>query len=196
MGGGIYFNGRFLIQPQAATKIDDSGMFGRGQVGANTLALIGESAGGVPGTVMWFTDPSYAKAILISGPLLDAVQRAYAPSNEVQGAYIVGAIRVNHFTDSSNACTQSTLDLKANSTANLTLKSVDYGVWNNQIKARVERASLYTLINAANAVKITFTYGTAYEQGDNIYRPSLAISCSDPNASACTLVISHSSETA
>jgi hypothetical protein len=182
--GGIYFNGRMLIQPQAATKIDDSGMFGRGQIGANTLALIGESTGGQPGQIMWFTDPSYAKAILRSGDLLQAVQRAYAPSNEVQGAYLVGAIRVNHFTDNTDPCTQSTLDLDdSNSDPQITLTSVDWGVWNNQIRARVETGT------DGIGKKITISYGTSYDQGDQIFKKSLAVSLTDPQATAGTLTI-------
>src|SRR4030042_3959606 len=95
MAIGVFWNNIRMIRPQAATKIDDAGMFGRGLGGANTLALIGECTGGEPGRVIWFTDPSYAKTILRSGPLLSALQRAYSPSNEVGGAYLVGAIRVN-----------------------------------------------------------------------------------------------------
>ena len=159
MAKGIYFAGRRLIRPQAATLIDDTGMYARGLGGANVLALIGEASGGEPKEVLWFTDPSYAKTILRSGDLLTAVQRAYDPSPEVSGAYLVVAIRVN-------PATQALLTLK-DLTGNplVLLTSVDWGVWNNQIKVRLEGGT-------TAGKKLTVTYGNSYDQGDNIYRKS------------------------
>jgi hypothetical protein len=156
---GVYFDGRRLIRPQAATKIDDSGMYARGLAGGNILALIGECTGGEPQAVQWFTDPSYAKAILRSGELLTAVQRAYDPSSEVNGAYMVAAVRVN-------PALQSSLILRDSSGNPLVLlTSVDYGAWNNQIRVRMETGTNY-------GKKLTLTYGTAYDQGDDIYKKS------------------------
>lgn len=174
---GIYFDGRRIIRPQAATKIDDTGMYARGLAGGNTLALIGEAAGGEPGKVLWFTDPSYAKTILRSGDLLTAIQRAYDPSAEVGGAYTVAAIRVN-------PALQSYLYLKdANSNPLAELISYDYGVWNNQLKVRLETGTI------SGTKKLTITYGTAYDQGDNIERKSIYLACADPLATAATCTI-------
>jgi hypothetical protein len=179
---GIYFDGRRIIRPQAVTKIDDTGMYARGLAGGNTLALIGEATGGEPNKVLWFTDPSYAKSILRSGDLLTAIQRAYDPSSTVSGAYLVAAIRVN-------PAVQSTLALKdASGNPLILLTSVDWGVWNNQIKARIETGT--TL-----GKKVTFTYGTSYDQGDNIYRKSFAMGLSDAKARSGTVTISIGSVT-
>jgi hypothetical protein len=175
---GIYFDGRRLIRPQAATRIDDTGMYARGLGGANTLALIGECSGGEPGKVMWFTDPSYAKAILRSGDLLTAIQRAYAPSSEVNGAYLVAAIRVN-------PATKATLTLRDVSGNPLILvSSIDWGLWNNQIKVRVEDGTL-----PKGGKKLTITYGNTYDQGDNILKKSLVVGLSDALALSGTLSI-------
>jgi len=166
MAIGIYFDGRRLIRPQAATKIDDTGMFARGLGGGNTLALIGESTGGEPQKVIYFTDPSFAKAVLRSGPLLTAIQRAYDPSSEVSGAYLVAAIRANR-------AEQASLTLKdTNGVNTMTLTSIDYGIWNNQIKARVESGTTV-------GKKVTVTVGTAFDQGDNIAKSSFFIGLSD-----------------
>jgi len=129
---------------------------------------------------MWFTDPSYAKLILRSGDLLTAVQRAYDPSAEISGAYLTGVIRVNPALQAIGAIT----DALANPL--IVLKSVDYGFWNNQIKRRVESATII-------GKKVTITYGTAYDQGDNIYRKSFALGLSDPLALTGTVTIAYAS---
>ena len=177
MSIGIYFDGRRLIRPQAVTKIDDSGMYARGLAGANILAIIGEATGGQPKTVQWFTDPSYAKAILRSGPLLQAVQRAYDPSAEVNGAYMTAVIRVN-------PATQASLVLRdAIYNPLIVLTSVDYGIWNNQIKVRIETGTLY-------GKKATVTFGTAFDQGDNIRKQSIFLGCADPMAITAIYTVS------
>jgi len=183
MSIGIYFDGRRLIRPQAATKIDDSGMYARGLGGGNTLALIGECTGGEPGVVQWFTDPSYAKTILRGGALLQAVQRAYDPSSEVNGAYLVGAIRVNPALQSYLTLTDSSYNPL------VVLESLDYGIWNNQIKARVESGT------TSGTKKLTLTYGTSYDQGDNIERKSIYLGCADANALTATLTITQGTST-
>lgn len=172
---GVYFNGRRYIRPQAVSKIDDTGMYGRGLGGGNTIAIIGEATGGDPKKVLWFTDPSYAKSIFRSGNLLTAIQRAYDPSTE-GGAYLMGAIRVN-------PAVQSSLNLKDTSGHSvITLTSVDYGAWNNQIKARVEYSTNYIPGTTDYGKKVTITYGTSEDQGDNIYKKSLYVALSDPKA--------------
>jgi hypothetical protein len=178
MAKGIYFDGRRIIRPQAITKIDDSGMFARGLGGGNTLALIGEATGGEPGKVLWFTDPSYAKTVFRSGDLLTAIQRAYDPSDSVNGAYLVAAIRVN-------PATQATLALNdALGNPLILLTSLDWGIWNNQIKARIETATLN------RGKKVTITYGSSYDQGDNIFRNSFVLGLSDALAKTGTFTIS------
>lgn len=190
MAVGIYFDGRRLIRPQAATKIDDTGMYARGLGGGNTVAVVGEATGGEPQRVLWFTDPSYAKSILKSGPLLDGINRAYDPSSQVSGAYLVAAIRVNK-------ATQSRLTMKDTSGRPvIVVRSFDYGIWNNQIKIRLETATNASIgAVPAGAKKLTITYGTNVEQGDDIYRNSFYIGLSDPMAisASCFMGIINSS---
>lgn len=190
MAIGVYFGGRRLIRPQAVTLIDDSGMYARGLAGANTLALIGEATGGEPHKVMWFTDPSYAKSILRSGPLLQAIQRAYSPSSEVNGAYLIAAIRVN-------PATRGTLILKdGGANPLILLSSVDYGAWVNQIRVRVEAGS-HNADPSKEGNKLTVSLGTSYDQKDNVYRRSLFLALSKAGASAgtCTISIGAGSKT-
>lgn len=182
MAIGLYFDGRRLIRPQAVSKIDDSGMYGRGLGGGNTLALIGECTGGEPQKVLWFTDPSYAKSVLRSGNLLTAIQRAYDPSSETPGAYLVAAIRVN-------PAVQAKLNLTdASGNPLATFTSVDYGIWNNQVKMRLENAT-------TTGKKVTFTYGSYYDQGDDVVRQSLYLGCTDPLQRTATCTITNGSLT-
>ncbi len=184
MAIGIYFDGRRLIRPQAVSKIDDSAMYGRGLGGANTLAVLGEATGGEPNKVYYFTDPSYAKTIFRSGNLLTAIQRAYDPSNETPGAYTVAAIRVNPALQSKLSFTDAT----GNPLIRLT--SVDYGVWNNQIRGRVETGT------SSGTKKVTFSYGADYDQGDNIQKKSIYLGCTDPMAVSALATISQGTMTA
>jgi len=182
MAVGIYFAGKRLIRPQSFTQINDEGMYARGLGGANNLAIIGECTGGEPNHVYWFSDPSYAKSILKSGPLLQAVQRAYDPSAETSGAYLIAAIRVN-----PALMSQLTLTDAVQSPL-IFLKSVDYGLWNNQIKARVETGT------NSGTKKITITYGTSYDQGNNLERKSIYLACTDTKARSATCTISKSTD--
>lgn len=171
MAVGIYFGGKRLVRPQVATVIDDAGMFGRGLASANVLALVGEATGGEPKKVLWFTDPSYAKSIFRSGPLVTAIQRAYDPSAQVPGAYLVAAIRVN-------PATQATLTLRGtDGSPAILVKSVDYGIWTNQIKIKVQSGS-------SRGKKITVLYGNSFDQGDNIAKRSLVVGISQALAFA------------
>lgn len=166
---GIYFDGRRIIRPQAISRIDDTGMYGRGLAGANVLAVIGEATGGEPKKVQWFTDPSYAKAILKSGNLLKAIQRAYDPSAQVNGAYMVAAIRVNPATQSELVLTDGSYNPL------ILIKSVDHGIWNNQLKVRIESGT-------SSGKKATVTFGSNYDQEDNIARQSIFLGLADPLA--------------
>jgi hypothetical protein len=92
---GIYFNGRWIIHPGAYGGIDASAMTSMSTGSQKIIALIGTSKGGIPGEVMWFTDPTAAKKTLKGGYLLKAAQKAWGPNSAAQGAYTIACIRAN-----------------------------------------------------------------------------------------------------
>jgi hypothetical protein len=172
----LYFAGRRLVRPQAYTKIDDTGMVNRSIDAANTLAIIGECTGGEPGVVHIMQDPAYGKGLLRSGDLVTALERAFDPSADIPGAYNVLAIRVNPATQATKVFE----DASANDV--LTLTSVDYGAWVNQIKAKIESGT-------TSGKKITITYGGSYDSGDNIEKASFFVANADTTATSCTVTV-------
>lgn len=167
----FFFNGRLWITPDVMSMVDDSAMFNVSTNVGNVLAIVGQSTGGQPQTPLIFSDPNQAAAVLRSGDLLDAVVRAFDASAETQSPFQVAAIRVN-------PAVQATLDLlNGSAQAVIHLASTDYGLWTNQIKAKIE--------NATNVgKKLTTQVGNAYFIGDDVHRNAFSVQYSGGNASA------------
>lgn len=158
----VFFNGRLLVTPTTASVVDDSALANRNLTVGNNLALIGRSAGGKPGTPLTFGSPSEARAVLVSGELLDAVLKAFDPSAQTGGPDRITVVRVN-------PATQSSLDLlDATSAAVISLKSTDYGLRTSQIKVKIETGS-------ASGKKVTTQLGNNYYSQDNISRNAFSI---------------------
>lgn len=104
MSKGVYFNGRWIVHPGAYSIIDADDMSAMVSGSEKIVALIGPSKGGIPGEVMWFTDPTAAKKVLKGGYLLKAAQKAWSPVKNGGGAYTIACIR-------ANAATQSKLEI-------------------------------------------------------------------------------------
>lgn len=103
MSTKTYFNGEVIKIPGAYSAYDTSQMVTSDAYGnAKMLALVGESLGGEPGTVQFFTDPVSAKKILKGGDLLKAVQKAWKPVSGTNpgGAASIACIRTNRATSS------------------------------------------------------------------------------------------------
>ena len=148
----VLFNGAYLVTPTVVSAIDDSQMYPEINPSGNVLALIGESAGGIPKTPTRIRSPYHARQVLGSGPLYDACLRAFAPASEVGSPAIVLAVRVN-------PATQSTAVLKnAAAVAIIDLKSTDYGALTTTLAVRLELA----VDNASYIVSV--------RQGEQVYR--------------------------
>jgi hypothetical protein len=157
-----FFNGRLWITPAVMSVVDDSAMFNRNTSVGNVLVLVGRSAGGQPNTPLSFGSADEAVNTLISGDLVDAITRAFDPSSESPGPSTVIAVRVN-------PAVQSTLALKDSSSATvIDLASTDYGQWTQQIKVKVEAASV-------TGLKLTSQYGNGYFSQDNVYRNAFSL---------------------
>jgi hypothetical protein len=158
----LFYNGKLWVTPATMSKVDDSAYQSANLGVGNYAAFIGTCTGGQPNTPLAFSSPAEAKAALVSGPLLDAITKAFSPSTETGGPSTVYGIRVN-------PALQSTLVLKDGAAAScITLKSTDYGLWNNQIKVKIEAASVAGLM-------VTTQYGTGYVTQDNIARQAFTV---------------------
>lgn len=157
----VFFNGRLLVSPATASLVDDSAMRNKNLTVANVLALVGTSEGGAPNTALRFGSPSEARAMLKSGPLLDAVERAFDPSPQTYAPSTVLAVRVN-------PAVRAALMLKASSTNIINLQSTDYGLWTNQIKVKVETAT-------NKGKRLSTQVGNDYYTQDDVYRDAFSI---------------------
>lgn len=175
----VFFNGQLLISPTSASVVDDSGLANKNLTVGNRVALVGPSEGGKPKTALRFGTPSQAKAALISGELLEAVVRAFDPSAQTGSPTEVIALRVN-------PASQSTLTLNdANDAASIVLRSTDYGLRANQVKAKVESGT-------SAGKKLTAQLGDDYFSQDNITRRAFSIQYGGAQASSVMTVTNTS----
>jgi hypothetical protein len=159
---GVFFNGRLYISPATASLVDDSGMANKNLSVGNVLALIGKSLGGKPNTALRFGSAAEARAVLLDGELLRAIEKAFDPSSQTTGPSTIVAIRVN-------PATQAVLALKdAVASTVINLLSTDYGIYTNQIKVKIESGSV-------SGKKITTQIGNNYFSQDNVSRRALDI---------------------
>lgn len=163
------------IIPGAYSRIDSVKGAG-GLASANNGVIMGRSAGGVPNTLLQFNTVAEAVNALRSGELMDAVRLAFDPGGGYNPQRVY-AVRVNSAVQAS----KSLLDGTGNPM--VTLKSIDYGVYTNQIKVSVEAGT-----TLGKKLTITFQSETP-EVFDNIYRGSFNIAYSG----VCTMtIINHS----
>lgn len=157
-----FFAGRLWITPATMSTIDDSAMANQNLSVGNVAAFIGTSTGGEPNTALRFGSPSEAAATLISGELLTAVTKAFAPSDELGGPATVVVIRVN-------PATQSTLVLNDSAASpSINLTSADWGAWTKQIKVKVQPGSV-------KGLQLTTQYGQSIYTQDNVFRDAFSV---------------------
>lgn len=178
---GVFFNGRLWISPATMSVVDDSAMYNKNLSVGNVLALVGRSEGGQPATALRFGSAEEARAVLRSGELLKAVEKAFDPSSQTYGPSTVIALRVN-------PATQAALTLKDGAAADvIDLLSTDYGLYTNQIKVKVEAAS-------TKGKKLTTQFGDSYFSADNVYRDAFSVVYTGAEVTA-TISITNSTVT-
>jgi hypothetical protein len=132
----VFFNGQLLVTPTTASVVNDDAMQNQNLTVGNAIAYVGKSTGGTPKTVLRFGSPQEAKDVLRSGELLTAVLKGFSPSAETGAPSVINAIRIN-------PALQSALVLSdASPSAVINLKSVNYGLTDNQIKLKIESGTL------------------------------------------------------
>lgn len=157
---GIFFGGRGIIKPGAYSVIDASRLRPNRLSPSNTGGAVGIAEGGNPNEVLTFNSISEARGVLRSGSLLDLLEKAYNPSGDQNGAGEIKVVRVNEATVSAlNIADSGATDV-------ITLTSLDYGLLQNQLRAKVESPG------SLGGVKITVQDISedrpALEIGDNL----------------------------
>lgn len=162
MGKGTFWNGKYYVIPQAASKIDSSGL-NRVQLGASgRIAIIGEMTGlvapktikvvGSPSLALSLIHPDAEEARLATQLVFDPV-----PGSEMPGASEIRLIPVNPSTQAAN-----TFD------SVLTLTSFLYGLSANQVKAKIEAGT-------SLGKKVSIAYQDETEVFDNVEKPSFEL---------------------
>ena len=136
----ITFNGVTLYHPGGLTKVDAAGMSQVAAGASGIVGVIGEADYGQPfdpdtPKVYTFTDPDAAVNTFKSGPLADAIDFLFNPSNDVRipgGAQTVIAIKSNIDTQSSTSAAN-----QLNTAVSFTLKSKAYGKYSTSISTKV-----------------------------------------------------------
>lgn len=158
----VFFNGRLLTTPTTASVVNDEAMRNQNLSVGNIAAFVGSSSGGAPKTDLRFASPSQAKKVLRSGELLEAVLKAFDPSDETGAPAEVIAVRVN-------PAVQSELVLAGASSADvIKLKSIGYGLGENQVNVKIENGTLL-------GKRVTIQRERSYFTGDNIGRAALSV---------------------
>lgn len=158
----VFFNGQRLVTPVTASAVNDDAMQSQNLTVGNALAYVGKSAGGKPKTALAFGSPEQARRALRSGELLDAVMKAFDPSDDTGAPSTVYAVRVN-------PAEQADLALKdASSATVINLTSTNYGQADNLIKVKVENGAI-------SGKTVSVSYGTDYLHGDNIGRAAFTV---------------------
>ncbi|MDB5716293.1 MAG: hypothetical protein JWO15_3690 [Sphingomonadales bacterium] len=120
MASHVTYNGITRYLPGGITKINADALVAvqGGQDGI--VALIGEADGGIPGVLQSIDDSSKVRSLLRSGPIADAVNAAFAPSNDPLipgGASSVLIYKTNNSTQSTATLPSAPASVALSSTA-------------------------------------------------------------------------------
>lgn len=148
---------------------------GNGFASINNAVILGDSRGGEPGRLMVFGSVSEARAVLRSGPLLDAVIEAFNPGGGAVPQQI-GAVRVNTGVQASRMLKNGVDDM-------VKLTAWDWGLHGNQVQTKLEAGT------DANTKKVSVVFQNQTAQViDNVGRASFSIQYTG-GGSACVMNI-------
>jgi hypothetical protein len=134
-----------------------------GAVSINRGVILGDSRGGLPNTLLWFTSDTQARDTLRSGPLLDAVIHAFDPGNDLR-PQAVAAWRVNPGLKAGFTVQGNTGAINL-----ILLTAWDNGLHGNQVKFKLEPGT-----NAGKKLTMGFQANTPIVL-DDIDRPSITV---------------------
>lgn len=184
MGKGILWNGKYFLLPEAASKVDSSGL-NRVQLGGdNTLVIVGEFVGLVaPKTLQRVGNPATALALISpenakSKEFRQAIRLAFdpAPGSEIGGASNVYLVGVNPSTRGSISATKSASQV-------MTLNTYLYGLLAGRVKAKI-----YKKENEHIGQTFTASFDNNAEEFVNIYRKAFSVEYTG-GGSTCTMTV-------
>jgi hypothetical protein len=150
------------VQPGAYSAVDASALQGGDQPTAPFLVIVGAAFGGQPNVLQRFRDPQALKNRLRSGAGYDCARFAMSA-----GANPIGFIRAG------STISQAVLVLQnAGATTVVTLTSLDYGAWTNNIKVTVAANNSITISYTDTASGIT--YNEVYNLGAGATNQNIA----------------------
>lgn len=185
---GATFNGKTFVIPGMYSTFDSSMTYSKlSNSESKIIALIGESTGGEPNTVMFFNEPSAAKKVLKSGELLKAANKAWNPVSktkeglELGGADIIACIRVNQATQARRLFNFTSVieaaigDIIATVADNTTGTVTATGTYTGENNATYK----IEIISVDDSGKATFNYSLASETEKSVYLSEEDIKVSD-----------------
>lgn len=180
MAREVLWNGKAFRLPQAASRIDSSGLNRVTLGGSNVLAILCECVGLIPPkTAKKVTNPAEALGLIhpSSEEARMAAKMAFDPARGVAGASDVYIVPVNPATAAA-----LTIDSK------ITLTSYLFGLVANQVKAKVETGT------TAGTKKVSIAFQENSEVFDNLERKSFSIDYTGAG-SAATMTIDQGAGT-
>ena len=156
MASTWFYNGQLFTTPTTQSAVDDSAEAPSNATVGNTLAIVGMCDGGQPNVELDFTDPSQVASVLVSGPLCDAVTKAFNPSNDTNAPGIVKAIRVGQPTRAA----LQTVD--ASAAPSIQFLAAQYGLPGNMVRIQIETGT------NPNTLQLSAGSGQSYAVQDNI----------------------------
>lgn len=142
------FGSEILIEPQAKSRFVVGITPKANPLATGRVIVIGESEGGAPGIVHWFTDKIGAKDVLRSGDALRAIGMIFNPSPQHDGALYCGFVRAQGIVNTTLGTTQSEHDATSGK-----IVSKGYGTWVNGISVKIETPG-----TTASSSKISVAY--------------------------------------
>lgn len=165
--------------PGAYSRIDFKKSAG-GLSSINNAVIVGDSRGGQPNELLWFSSPSEAEAVLRDGALLDAIKHAFQPGPDYTPQRIA-ALRVN-------PGAQAGYSLLNGANAIINVKAWDWGLHGNQVKLKLAAGT-----NHGKLLTVQFMSETPYI-ADDVYKPSILIQYTGAET-ACALTINDTTLT-
>lgn len=171
----VFFGGRQITTPGVYSALDESRMSNPNLSVGNVAALVGRAIGIEPFKAHRFGGADEARKVISDDITLKAIERAFDPSSETTGPSVLVFIAVNP----STQATAVVNDAAGNAAINL--KATKYGRPGNQVKYKIEPASV-------EGKKLTTQLGNDYYSLDNVARNAMSVRYTGAEAAATITV--------
>lgn len=175
MSRSVTFNGITMYRPGGITRVNADALAQVSLLSNSIVGLIGEAEGGQPGVVTTIDDPALSKSTFVGGPLADAINLAFDPSNDENvpgGAFRCECLRVNQGTQSqvtlySRVHRDTAASGSSTTVINLTTGGLTIDVHiGNVLRIGTEERPITD--NAAGTVTVSPAFSTSPTIGQNV----------------------------